>query len=90
MAVEEAESVPTVAAKLAVVEPAATVTETGAESRVLLLDRPTAAPPPGAGPDSVTVQTVVCPEPKLVGLHVRLVKVGGGTSWTVAVREVLL
>ncbi len=85
-----AETAPAVAAKLALDEPAGTVTEPCTESWELLLERPTAAPLLGAALDSVTVQRVDCPEPKLVGLHVRLVKVEVATSWIVAVWDVLL
>lgn len=75
MAVEETENIPAVAVKFAVEEPAATVTEFGTKSGELLLDRPTAAPPLGAGPESVIVQDVNPPGPRLVGLHARLDKV---------------
>jgi hypothetical protein len=46
----------TVAVKLAVVAPAATVTEAGTVTAVLLLARLTANPPPAAAVFSVTVQ----------------------------------
>ena len=85
VAVAAAEVVPAVAVKLAEVEPAGTLTEACTGSSTLLLDRPTVAPPVGAPPESVTVQDVACPEPKLVGLQATLVKVGVGTSWMVAV-----
>ncbi len=83
-------SAPAIAVKLALKEFAGTVTEPCTESWELLLERPTAAPLLGAALDSVTVQRVDCPEPKLVGLHVRLVKVGIPASWIVAVCDVLL
>ena len=76
VAVAAAEVVPAVAVKLAEVEPAGTLTEACTGSSTLLLDRPTVAPPVGAPPESVTVQDVACPEPKLVGLQATLVKVG--------------
>src|ERR1035441_1950490 len=86
-----AEMVPAVAVNPAVVEPASTVTEADTGSSELLLDSPTTAPPLGAAPESVTVQEVDCAEPRLVGLHASLVNVGaGGTSWMVAVCDVLL
>ena len=60
---------PAVALKVAVVAPAATVTEAGTVSRALLLERPTAAPPVSAALASVTVQVPAAPEFRLVGLH---------------------
>ena len=81
LALVAAVMVPAAAVKLAVVEPAGTITEAGTASRVLLLDRVTVAPPLNAAPDSVTAQELDCPEPRLVELHTRLVKVGvRGTS----------
>ena len=49
----------TVAVKLAVVAPAATVTEAGTVTAALLLARPTTNPPLPAAPFSVTVQVSV-------------------------------
>jgi hypothetical protein len=49
----------TVAVKLPVVDPAATVTEAGTVTAESLLATPTANPPLGAGPLSVTVQLSV-------------------------------
>jgi hypothetical protein len=68
--------VPAVAAKLAVVEPAGTVTEAGSDSSELLLDRPTEAPPLGAGLETFTVQALDCPVLRVAGAHARLVTVG--------------
>lgn len=48
-----------VAVKLAVVDPAATVTELGVVTDELLSDTVTAAPPAGAAPVSATVQAVL-------------------------------
>jgi hypothetical protein len=73
--------VPAVAVKLAVVEPAGTITDAGTASRVLLLLRVTVAPPLSAAADSVTAQELDCPETRLAGLHARPLKTGnGGTS----------
>lgn len=57
----------TVAEKLAVVSPAATVTEGGTETAGLLLERSTATPPLGAAELSVTVQASV-PGPETLAL----------------------
>jgi hypothetical protein len=66
----------TVAVKLAVVDPAATVTEAGTVTAELLLARLTANPPLGAAPLRVTVQLSV-PAPVIDELvQFRLVKVG--------------
>ena len=78
VALAAAVMVPAVAVKLAVVEPAGTITDAGTGSRVLLLDRVTVAPPLSAAPDSVTVQELDCAETRLVGLHAILVNVGAG------------
>ena len=56
---------PAIAAKVAVVAPAATVTEAGAVN-ALLLDSATLAPPAGACEESVTVQVEVTPLPNVV------------------------
>ena len=58
-----------VALKVAVVEPAATVTEAGTISEALLLARVTDDPPVGAACVSVTVQVLTALCPRLVGLH---------------------
>ena len=57
------------ALKTAVVPPAATVTDAGTESNLLLLDSATLDPPAGAAWVSVTVQVLTALCPKLVGLH---------------------
>jgi hypothetical protein len=73
--------VPAVAVKLAAVEPAVTITEAGTGSRALLLDSVTVAPALNGDADSVTVQELDCPEPRVVGLQAMLIEVGdGGTS----------
>ena len=48
---------------------AATVTDAGTDRAELVLDRVTTAPPIGAALLSVTVQALVAPEPRLVGLQ---------------------
>jgi hypothetical protein len=58
-----------VALKVAVVAPAATVTDAGTESEVLLLPSATLDPPPGADWVSVTVQVATALWLRLVGLQ---------------------
>jgi hypothetical protein len=70
---------PAVAVKTAVVEPAVTVTESGATRRVLLLDIETVAPPLGAALESVTVQLVLPPAPNVVGLQAKAETKTGAT-----------
>ena len=82
--------VPAVAVKVAVVAPAATVSEAGTVSTPLLLERETAAPPVGATFDSVTVQLDVPPLKTLVGAHETELTTTGATSDSVAVFEVPL
>ena len=63
-------TVPAVAEKLAVVAPAATVTEAGtAKAAPLLSERLTTVPPVEAGMETVTVQEVAAPEFRLLELH---------------------
>ena len=92
MALSATEIVPAMAGKVAVVAPAATITEPCTGSAGLLLVSVTVAPPAGAGPDSVAVQVVVWFEFRLAGAHPKLVKVGsaGGTNVMVADWVVLL
>ena len=59
-----------VALKVALVDPAATVTDAGTVSEVLLLARVTLDPPAGAVWVSVTVQVLTALCPRVVGLHV--------------------
>ena len=66
------------AVKPPVVAPAAIVTLAGTVMLVLLLDRPTLAPPVGAAALSVTVQEDVPGETTLDGLQVTLLTVTGG------------
>ena len=58
-----------VALKVAVVAPAATVTDAGTVSEVLLLASVTLDPPVGAVWVRVTVQVLTALCPRLVGLH---------------------
>jgi len=58
-----------VALKLAVVEPAETMTEAGTVSAGLFDSNPTEEPPVGAVFDKVIVQAVALPELTVVGAH---------------------
>ena len=62
-------TVPAVAVKLAVVEPAATFTEVGVVRIELLSETVTVEPPAGAAADSVKVQVDAAPETTLAGEH---------------------
>ena len=62
--------------KFAVVLPAATVTDDGVPSLLLLSDSDTTIPPDGAGPESVTVPVAPFPPLKDCGLTVRSVSTG--------------
>jgi hypothetical protein len=59
VAVCEAATAATLAEKLALVAPAATVTDEGTVTDGLLLEREIASPPAGAAPDKVAVQASV-------------------------------
>ncbi len=84
-------TVPTVAMKVVVRPPAATVTEAGMIRAGLLADKITATPPLGAPEEIVTVQVELAPEAKLAGEHCRLEIVGaGGVTVTTAAPEVAL
>ena len=63
---------------MAVLDPAATVTETGTVSAELLSETVTIEPPEGAAPESVTVQVDVPPEATVVGEHCSAETVGSG------------
>lgn len=76
-------TVPVVAAKVAEVAPAATVTEAGTVSTVLVFVSVTAAPPVGAAPVKVTVQVVLLELLNVEGVHDRVVTVGKTTAVTV-------
>jgi hypothetical protein len=81
-------SVAVVALKLPVAAPAATVTEVGTVSAAWLLLKDTAAPPVGAGLESVTVQELDAFDPRLVGLHTTEETVAGVRRLIVALCEV--
>ncbi len=64
------ETVPARAVNVTLADPAGTVTEAaGTGNNVSLLDMDTTVPPVGAVLLNPTVQVVVAPEAKLVGLH---------------------
>jgi hypothetical protein len=65
---------PTVAVKVAVVAPEATVTEAGTLTAALLLESDTTAPPLGAACDIVTVHVDVLPELTVAGLQPTLLR----------------
>ena len=50
-------------------DPAAMVVDAGTVAAAFELDKPTAAPPKGAGPDSVTVQMLDAPPRTVAGAH---------------------
>ena len=78
-----------VALKVPVVDPAATVTDAGTVSEVLLLASVTAEPPVGAVWVSVTVQVLTALCPRLVGLQATPETRTGATRLIVAVWELL-
>ena len=78
-AVASAETVPAVAANVAVVAPLATATVPGTPSPALSLDRLTVAPPVF---ETVTVQVALAPEPRLAGVQLNPVTVTGAVSVT--------
>ena len=78
-----------VALKVAVVAPAATVTEAGTVSRVLLLASVTLEPPARAVWVSVTVQVLTALCPRLAGLHATPETSTGADRLIVAVFELL-
>jgi len=82
--------VPVVAVKVAVVAAAATVTEAGTVSAVVLLDSVTEAPPVGAAFVRVTVHVEEPFEERLVGLQASVDINTGAVRLTVAVAELLL
>lgn len=69
-AVAFAVTVPAVAVKVAEVADAATFAEAGTVSIELLSETATDAPPEGAGPESFTVQVLLAPDAKVVGVQV--------------------
>ena len=78
--------VPAVAVNVAVVFPDPTVTEAGTVNAAALLDRLTTAPPVF---DTVAVHVELPPAPRLAGVHVRPLSVGGVARAIVVVRVVL-
>ena len=72
------------------VEPAATVTDSGAVSTLLTVVRATMAPPAGATLVRVTVQVLDVLGPRLVGLQARDDTRTGATRVTVVLAELLL
>lgn len=78
----------TLTVNVAEVAPPATVTEAGVLRDLLLSDKDTVRPPAGATWASVTVQLLLCPEVRLVGLHVKAESVeAGGATVSVALAE---
>ena len=82
--------VPLVAVKLAVVEPAATVTDAGTTNAVFPLDSVTAAPPAGAALVKVTVHVLDALEPRLLGLQLSVDTSTGATRLMLVFAELLL
>jgi predicted deacylase len=82
--------VPAVAAKLVVALPAATVTEAGTDTALLLSEIVTTCPPDSAALLSVTVQVAVAPDSSEVGVQLRLEGTGGATSASEALADVPL
>ena len=78
-----------VALKVAVVAPAATVTDAGTVSEALLLARVTLEPPVGAVWASVTVHVLTALRPRLVGLQASADTSTDPDRVTVAVVELL-
>ena len=79
-----------VALKLALAAPAATVTEAGTVSDVLLLASVTLEPPVGAVWASVTVQALAAFGPRLAGLQASEETSTGSSRLIVALEEVPL
>ena len=78
-----------VALKVAVVAPAATVTDPGTVSEALLLANVTLEPPVGAVWVSVTVHVLTALCPRLVGLHATAETSTGASRLMVAVWELV-
>src|SRR5690242_18528356 len=81
---------PAVPAKVALVAPAAIVTDAGTVNFPLLLASVTTAPPATAADERFTVHVVAAPEARLAGAQDNEVSAAGGTSATVAVCEMPL
>src|SRR5215831_2285646 len=80
--------VPAATINLAEVAPAATVTEAGVVSRVLLSEREMTAPPEGAAANSVRVQVLAVWDGRVVGLQASE-EIAGAVRERVAVLETL-
>jgi hypothetical protein len=80
-------TVPAVAVKLALCEPAGTVTDAGVDRALLLSARATVAPPAGAALVRVTEQELAAPEDNVVGLHCTEDSAAGGVMLNDAVLE---
>ena len=80
-------TVPAVAVKLAVVPPAATITEAGTVSAALFDERTTDAPPARAADVNITVQLAVPPEVTEFGEQDRLETAGSIVTVTEVVTE---
>ena len=78
-----------VALKVAVMAPAATVTDAGTVSEALLLAKVMLEPPVGAVWVSVTVQVLTALCPRLVGLHATPETSTGASRLMVAVCELV-
>jgi hypothetical protein len=76
--------------KVAVEEPAATVTDAGTVSAALLLTTVTAKPPERAALPSVTVQVAESLADRDVGVQVSEARAGGATRLTAVLTEALL
>ena len=85
-----ADPVAAAAVKLAVVAPAATVTEAGTDTLVLLSETATEEPPAGAAFDSVTVHVEIPPDTTVFGEHANEeTTTADVTRLTVALAELL-
>ena len=78
-----------VAAKVPVVDPAATATDAGTVSALAVFVRVTVAPPAGAAWFRVTVHVLDALGPKLLGAQLNDEGVGRATTFTVVVAETL-
>jgi hypothetical protein len=85
VAVDVAVTTEAVAVKVALVLPAATVTEDGTVTELLLSDTVTAAPPVGAAAVRVMVQVLEPAPVKVAGLQLTLDKAAGAFAVTLVV-----
>ena len=79
--------VPAVAVKVALEEPAPTVTDAGTVRAATLLESDTAAPPEPAAADNVAVQVEVAPAARLAGAQDNELRTTGANSESEAVWE---